>query len=171
MRRNPVTPGTSHGEEWEQQPYSALGCVCRVVWPYRDADNCGHHFCGSCMERWMGNAAQGECPVCRAPVNKLVPVLKMDEVTLWWIIATNRSMPTMSERRVKPDHWEDQKEDSRELVGTGFWWSVPSPAVGRPVVSCCKSTSICMERSLSGDAWTTERPLMHGRWEDRCNSG
>ncbi|CAN0437031.1 unnamed protein product, partial [Hapterophycus canaliculatus] len=43
-------------------------------------DNCGHHFCGACMERWIDNAPQGECPVCRTPVDKLVPVRKMDEV-------------------------------------------------------------------------------------------
>lgn len=46
-------------------------------------DNCGHHFCGGCMERWMDNAPQGECPVCRTPVDKLVPVRKMDEVLLF----------------------------------------------------------------------------------------
>lgn len=28
----------------------------------------------------MDNAPQGECPVCRTPVDKLVPVRKMDEV-------------------------------------------------------------------------------------------
>ncbi|CAM9390679.1 unnamed protein product, partial [Ectocarpus sp. 13 AM-2016] len=44
------------------------------------ADNCGHTFCGACMERWIDNAPQGECPVCRTPVDKLVPVRKMDDV-------------------------------------------------------------------------------------------
>ncbi|CAM9657123.1 unnamed protein product, partial [Ectocarpus sp. 12 AP-2014] len=43
-------------------------------------DNCGHTFCGACMERWIDNAPQGECPVCRTPVDKLVPVRKMDDV-------------------------------------------------------------------------------------------
>lgn len=45
-----------------------------------NTDNCGHHFCGGCMERWMGNTPQGECPVCREPVNKLVPVRILDQV-------------------------------------------------------------------------------------------
>lgn len=30
----------------------------------------------------MGDAMLGECPVCRATVNKPVPVWKMDEVTI-----------------------------------------------------------------------------------------
>lgn len=51
------------------------------------ADNCGHTFCGACMERWIDNAPKGECPVCRTPVDKLVPVRKMDEVCCVWLIA------------------------------------------------------------------------------------
>ncbi|CAM9958613.1 unnamed protein product [Ectocarpus fasciculatus] len=68
-------------------------------------DNCGHTFCGACMERWIDNAPQGECPVCRTPVDKLVPVRKMDEMIAKAVdaAAPSRERDAWYERRA---HWE-----------------------------------------------------------------
>ncbi|CAM9518537.1 unnamed protein product [Ectocarpus sp. 8 AP-2014] len=68
-------------------------------------DNCGHTFCGACMERWIDNAPQGECPVCRTPVDKLVPVRKMDEMIAKAVeaAAPSRERGAWYERKA---HWE-----------------------------------------------------------------
>ncbi|CAN0258960.1 unnamed protein product [Ascophyllum nodosum] len=105
-------------------------------------DNCGHHFCGACMERWIGNTSQGECPVCRTPVDKLVPVRKMDEM-IAKAVATAAPSSERTAWYERKNHWESTVRRRQESAGRARMSraaSIPhaqaaAAAVGLPGVS------------------------------------
>lgn len=132
------------------------------------------------MERWIDNAPQGECPVCRTPVDKLVPVRKMDEVrgsqTLTKVEVRCRSAepcPSCGHERVLRVRRYDRIAVSKEgsLNQTGIWFSYEPSPVSSIVRKFANATlfgadaplAILSFKNRSGGEMTRPSHLQHSR--------
>lgn len=68
--------------------------------------SCGHHFCSLCIRRWMDGSTL--CPVCRGPLDELIRLRLMDDITL-----ALEAMPSV-DLREQPEEVVLGKEEEKE---------------------------------------------------------